>query len=75
MLTLHPYTPQYEEHRWYLLVMRYGEIEAYHAAYNEAGHWRNASGADLTDDGWQLVALTEELPLLAPGRPLLRVLS
>jgi hypothetical protein len=63
--TLRPYQPQWEDHRWYLVVMQGpGDIQAYHAAYHEGGCWQTACGTDLTDDGWELVAISDELPLL-----------
>lgn len=66
-LILHPYTPQFEEHRWYLCCFTLNDIQAYFAAFCAGGRWQTACGTDLTDDGWELVAISDELPLLQPG--------
>lgn len=63
-ITMYLYTPQFEEHRWYICVFKLNDTQAYFAAYCAGGRWQTACGTDLTDDGWELVSISDELPPL-----------
>jgi hypothetical protein len=74
MITMTPVAPPpYEEGRWYLGEFRQEKIgllglkahqHAYFAARFNGRDWEDGCGCELIDDGWELVAISEELPEL-----------
>lgn len=67
-LNMRPYAPLWEDDRWYVVVMKSDKHgERYFAATHTGRHWYDGCGCDLTKDGWELIAISDELPLLAPG--------
>lgn len=63
-LRMVPFVPLFEEGRIYLCVFKRGDESQYFAAHLTSGQWHDALGNNLTDDGWELIAHTAELPLL-----------
>jgi hypothetical protein len=70
-ITLTPVAPPlYEEGRWYLGEFRrlfHGSLRyqhAYFAARFNGRDWEDGCGCELIDDGWELVAISPELPEL-----------
>lgn len=63
-LRLVPYVAPFEEGRVYLCVFQRGDEKAYFAAFLGQGQWHEPLGTNLTEEGWQLMAHTGELPLL-----------
>jgi hypothetical protein len=66
-ITLTPVSPPpYEKGRWYLCEFRrvnQGKfLHAYFAARFNGRDWEDGCGCELIDDGWELVAISEELP-------------
>jgi hypothetical protein len=59
-----PYVCPFEEGAEYLTIMRSREVTRYFVAHLEQGQWHDGIGTNLTEDGWELIAHTSELPLL-----------
>lgn len=63
-LRMVPFVPLFEEGRIYLCIFRRGDESQYFAAHVGQGQWHEPLGNNLTEEGWELIAYTGELPLL-----------
>lgn len=63
-LSMQPYVCPFEDGRIYLCVFQRGDESQYFTAHLSQGQWYEPLGNNLTEEGWELLAHTGELPLL-----------